>query len=210
MSAAATSTKVVPTSARGQRSRQALLEAATAVFIEKGFAGVTVTMITKAAGVAYGSFYVYFESVEAIFTEIAHDLIESFYLATRAPLREKDPFRRMQFENRRYFELYRENAALFHVLEEVVRTNADFREFWLREHRDQQSRMARGIRRLQREGRVDPALNADCAAMMLGGMATRAAYTASLDDQFDNEVLHSTLTALWAGALGLSTTEQAP
>lgn len=43
-----------------------LLEAARKVFAEKGIPGATVSDITEAAGVAKGTFYLYFESKEAL------------------------------------------------------------------------------------------------------------------------------------------------
>ena len=198
--------KPLPTSARGRRTRQALLDAARRVFVSQGYADVTAATITTEAGVSYGSFYVYFSSKADIFTEIARQLIDDVYLATRAPLRETDPVARMEYENRRYFELYRENSALLQLVEEVARTDEDFRSVWKQFRRDNTGRVAKGLRRLQKDGTVDPSLDPDCAASVLGGMAERAAYLAAIDDRFDEEVLQGTLSALWSNALGLRTT----
>ena len=51
-------------------TRQALIDAAVAVFTEKGLHGARVTDVTKRAGVAAGSFYTYFETKEALFLEV--------------------------------------------------------------------------------------------------------------------------------------------
>lgn len=68
----------VPTTARGQATRRRLLDAAQAVFGARGFERASIVDVTRAAGVAQGTFYVYFPDKQAIFrelvTELGHDL----------------------------------------------------------------------------------------------------------------------------------------
>jgi AcrR family transcriptional regulator len=73
-----------PTTRRGQRTRGRLLEAAEEVFGERGFERASIVDITRAADVAQGTFYVYFESKKEIFTE----LVESLGHALRVRLAE--------------------------------------------------------------------------------------------------------------------------
>jgi AcrR family transcriptional regulator len=153
--------------------------------------------------VSYGSFYVYFASKEELFAEIARELMDGVYLATRAPLDESDLATRLEWENRRYFEIYREHASLFQLLDEVVRTDATFRKVWQGLRQVYLGRMAKSIRRLQRDGRIDLTLDPVATAVVLGGMAERAAYMATLDDSLDEERLQRTLSQLWLSALGL-------
>jgi AcrR family transcriptional regulator len=56
-----------PKTRRGRRTREKLLHAAEAEFGEKGYADTSIASITGRAGVALGTFYVYFESKEEIF-----------------------------------------------------------------------------------------------------------------------------------------------
>jgi AcrR family transcriptional regulator len=56
-----------PKTRRGRRTREKLLHAAEAEFGESGFADTSIASITQRAGVALGTFYVYFESKEEIF-----------------------------------------------------------------------------------------------------------------------------------------------
>lgn len=56
-----------PRTARGERTRAALIEAAAGEFGEKGFHDGSISGITARAGVALGSFYTYFESKDEIF-----------------------------------------------------------------------------------------------------------------------------------------------
>jgi AcrR family transcriptional regulator len=59
--------KKIPKTARGQRTREKLLQAAEIEFGEKGFHEAAISGITQRAGVALGTFYVYFDSKEEIF-----------------------------------------------------------------------------------------------------------------------------------------------
>lgn len=52
--------------------RQQILAAARRVFAEKGYDGATVADIVAAAGVAQGTFYLYFSSKEAVVIELAN------------------------------------------------------------------------------------------------------------------------------------------
>lgn len=63
-----------PSTARGQQTRQKLLESAEAVFGEKGYDRASITEITQRAGVAQGTFYVYFSDKKAIFVELVQEL----------------------------------------------------------------------------------------------------------------------------------------
>ncbi len=57
----------IPKTARGKRTREKLLAAAEIEFGENGFHEAAISGITQRAGVALGTFYVYFESKEEIF-----------------------------------------------------------------------------------------------------------------------------------------------
>ena len=57
----------LPKTRRGRKTREKLLHAAEAEFGERGFPEASIASITQRAGVALGTFYVYFESKEEIF-----------------------------------------------------------------------------------------------------------------------------------------------
>ena len=64
----------MPRTARGRRTREQLLRAAERVFGDKGFERASISEITQTAGVAQGTFYVYFLDKKAIFVELVEDL----------------------------------------------------------------------------------------------------------------------------------------
>ena len=72
----------VPGTERGQRTRERVLAAAEQVFGQLGYEPASITAITQAAGVAQGTFYVYFPSKHAIFVE----LIKDFGVRVRAAI----------------------------------------------------------------------------------------------------------------------------
>jgi AcrR family transcriptional regulator len=59
---------------RAERTRANLLEAAEEVFAEQGFYQASIVKITERAGVAQGTFYLYFTSKQEIFEELVDDL----------------------------------------------------------------------------------------------------------------------------------------
>jgi len=65
-----------PQQARSRRTRQALLEAATHAFEERGYDETTTAEIARRAGVSVGSVYGYFPDKRAILLEIVHETVE--------------------------------------------------------------------------------------------------------------------------------------
>jgi AcrR family transcriptional regulator len=63
-----------PLSKRGLDTRRRLLDAAEAVFGELGYPEASIVKLTEAAGVAQGTFYLYFDSKQAVFDELVRDI----------------------------------------------------------------------------------------------------------------------------------------
>ncbi|MBW3663477.1 MAG: TetR/AcrR family transcriptional regulator [Actinobacteria bacterium] len=59
---------------RGEATRHRVLEAAESVFADLGYHEASIVKITEAAGVAQGTFYLYFESKQQVFDELVVDL----------------------------------------------------------------------------------------------------------------------------------------
>ena len=57
------------------QTRQAIVDAALAEFVEKGFADATIESVAKRAGVAKGLIYRYFEAKEALFSAVVQQEI---------------------------------------------------------------------------------------------------------------------------------------
>ena len=63
-----------PLSKRGLDTRRRLLDAAENVFGALGYHDASIVKVAAAAGVAAGTFYLYFDSKKAIFDELVVDL----------------------------------------------------------------------------------------------------------------------------------------
>jgi AcrR family transcriptional regulator len=72
--AAAIAKRPLPVTARGQRTRQKILDAAEQVFGELGYHQAGIAEITQRADVALGTFYLYFPDKHAVFADLVRAL----------------------------------------------------------------------------------------------------------------------------------------
>ncbi|MCW1930970.1 TetR/AcrR family transcriptional regulator [Pararhodobacter zhoushanensis] len=63
-----------PRTRRGQDTRDSLIKAAEAVIGEVGFAAASIADITRRAGIAQGTFYIYFQSKDEVFRELVLEM----------------------------------------------------------------------------------------------------------------------------------------
>ena len=196
-----------PVSAPGARTREALVRAAREVFERDGFLDARIADIASAAGVATGSFYTYFNSKEDAFAAVIDELSdEMLHPRLREPADPGDPVAMIEATNRSYLMAYRRNAKLMALMEQVAQVDEDFRRRRLRRVRAFTDRNAQAVAELQRRGLADPSLDPQLTAEALSAMVGRVAYYRYVH-RFNSasiESLTQTLTALWAGALGLN------
>lgn len=181
------------------------MEAARRVFERDGYRAARVADVAVEAGVAHGTFYTYFESKLDILRAVIESVVEEMETAsaTSGPV-EGSALDRIEFGNRMFFDVYRRNARLMELFEEVSSTEPEFRAIRRRIRMMWVRRTERSIRTMQESGLADPRLDAACAASALGSMADNFAYIwLVLGEAFDEEVAVSTLSRLWAQAIGL-------
>lgn len=177
------------------------------MFERDGFLDARIADIASAAGVATGSFYTYFNSKEDAFAAVIDELSdEMLHPRLREPADRDDPVAMIEATNRTYLMAYRRNARLMALMDQVAHVNEDFRRMRLRRVRAFTDRNANAIAQLQQRGLADPTLDPQLTAEALSAMVGRVAYYRYVH-RFNNasiESLTQTLTALWAGALGLT------
>jgi AcrR family transcriptional regulator len=180
------------------------------VFEEMGFLEARITDIAERAGLSHGSYYHYFDSKEQIFREVAEAQEE--LLTASAPAGDdpdadapRSEFDRILLANRRYLQRYRDNGKIMGVIEEVSRYDAHVAEARMRRQKHFADRAERAIRRLQKEGVADTAVDPEIAAVALGSMVARFAELWLIEDWADFDFDRATLqlTRLWANAIGL-------
>jgi AcrR family transcriptional regulator len=106
---------------RGRRTRRRLLDAAEVVFAEHGFHDASIVRIVERAGVAQGTFYIYFRSKQEIFEELVADLNSRLReeMSKGAAAGGGD---RLEAERRGFAAFFRftaEHPALFRVIREA-------------------------------------------------------------------------------------------
>lgn len=198
-----------PVTDRGRRTRSRLVDSAREVFEEHGFLDARITDIAERAGVAYGTFYTYFDSKEAIFDEVARQVQRDFLFSSdgrdedgRLPL---GLYERIERANRRYLEGYARNARIMAVMEQVATFNDELLEIRKEMRVAFVERSTRAIQRWQADGLADVALDPCYAASALGSMVDRFAYVwLVLGGDFELDKAVANLTRLWVQALALS------
>lgn len=107
-----------------------MLSVARRIFSEKGYHATSIDDLIEAAGVARGTFYLYFESKRAIFDELLDELFETLAATVRridvgpgAP----PPVEQMNATVERVFQTLLENRAVARILlREAIGIDADF------------------------------------------------------------------------------------
>ena len=105
---------------RGERTRAKLLEAAEKVFAQLGYHDASIVKITDAAGVAQGTFYLYFSSKLEVFDELVDDLNRRVRYAMSegaAAGRDRIESERLGFEA--FFRFTAEHPALYRIIRQA-------------------------------------------------------------------------------------------
>jgi len=113
-----------PKTKRGVRTRAALLRAAERCFGDNGFHAVSVSDITEEAGIAIGTFYLYFADKLEVFRAVV-DLIQA---ELRLRLRSSDAEDRLSRERRGLSDFLAfacERPKIFRILQESYIVDAD-------------------------------------------------------------------------------------
>ena len=198
-----------PQTARGKRTRDALIAAARTVFERDGFVDSRLVDIAAEAKCSIGSFYTWFDSKDEVFAAVLHEAqSEMLHPGTSRIDSTDDPVAIIAASNRAYFEAYQRNARLNHLLLQVAAVDPRFRTMRQARANAFVTRNARAIADLQRRGLADRGVDATMAAMALSGMVSRLAQDASnLSHDVPLDDLVDTATRIWTNALGLTTPE---
>jgi AcrR family transcriptional regulator len=192
-----------PLTARGQATRDKLVEAARDVFAERGFAGTRMGDISDAAGVAHGTVYTYFDTKEDVLLAVLESVIDDLHRAMTPP-NVRDPIARVEAANRAYLDSYRAHAHLLRVAQEASAGDPRFVDVLLDLRRTHVARVAAAIRKLQADGLASPDLDPHTAAAALCGMVEGfAAHWLGRGESHDEGTATRTLTQLWVRGLGM-------
>jgi AcrR family transcriptional regulator len=131
---------------RGERTRARLLKASEDVFTELGYHEASIVKIAESAGVANGTFYLYFSGKQEIFDELVEDLNRRVRRAMNEASsrgRTRGEAERLGFEA--FFRFTAEHPGLYRVIRQAEFVSPDA----LRRHYE---RIAEGYARGLQEG----------------------------------------------------------
>jgi AcrR family transcriptional regulator len=204
----AQSTKEMPTTPRGKRTRESLVKAARVVFERDGFLNARLNDITTEARCSIGTFYTYFDSKEEIFAAVIeaarHDMLHPGM--PHVP-EDEGPAAVIEASNRAYLVAYKRNAKLMKLMQQVAMIDPQFEQLRARSARAFGERNARRIKELQDRGLADPTLDPELAARGLSLMVSRLAFEcfALEEGPRDIEEIVEVCTKLWVNGLKLAT-----
>jgi AcrR family transcriptional regulator len=144
-----------PLSARGQRTRQKLLNAAETAFGRKGYHATSISDITRRAGVAQGTFYVYFAGKRAILAELVRERSRSLRWAIReatAHLEDRLEIERVGFET--FFRFIRRHEGIYRIVHQAEFVDRRLFQWYYRHFADG---YARGLRDAMVSGQIKSA-----------------------------------------------------
>ncbi len=115
-----------PPRRKGDRTRERLVIATARMLEKHGYHAMRVADITTCAGLAEGSFYVYFKDKKDASLKTLSTFIGEFVSAIAPPEAVYTPFRSIRAANRRWLALCRSNARLMRCIFQLADEDVDF------------------------------------------------------------------------------------
>jgi AcrR family transcriptional regulator len=127
-----TARSLSPSTPRGEATRQRVLEAAEEVFGAKGYHGASVTEITRAAGVAQGTFYLYFRGKKEIFLDLVDGLSARLIAVSREASASAANYLEAQERSfAAFFDFTRKHRHIYRIIQECDRVDPHtYRRFY--------------------------------------------------------------------------------
>lgn len=152
---------------KGERTRKDLMVTCAELLASGPFDRLTVSGLCKAAGVAHGTFYVYFENLNTILAEVLGLFVDYVQIRMRSAARQgEDPVRDTTAA---YYALFKANAGLMKCLVMGIEAFPEARAAFQRLNNEWTITVVRSLQRQDRAGhsREDEMMR---RAYALGGM----------------------------------------
>lgn len=165
-----------PSTPKGQRTRQAILDAASKVFTRDGYVDSRMMDVAEETGLSLGGLYRYFKNKEDLFASVIEDLHEQLFDKSRSTTPISDDPEAALFEaNRGYLQHYRDNAGVLRAFIEATTVEERFASIWwtMRERH-----VARFVHAVECDERVElDGLDAATVARAMASLVEQTAYT---------------------------------
>ena len=191
--------------AKGERTRAAILRAGRTVFERVGYIDARVSDVVAEARIAHGSFYTYFPSKRELFEQIVHDVgLEINAAVAHAPDDfAGDTLGNLENANRRYLEVHYRYMKIMVLFEQVATIDPLINAMRMEGRRRHVNRFERTVQGLQERGLADPTIDAHSTAGALVAMLSSFAYWSSTMS-YDPDTTVRTVTMICARTLGLA------
>ena len=192
---------IEPTTPKGRRTRQTILEAASKVFTKDGYVDARMSDVAQAAGLSLGGLYRYFENKEDLFSSVIQDIHEELFGRSRSstPISE-DPEAALFEANLGYLQHYHDNAGVMRAFIAATTVEERFTTIWWTMRERHVARFVHAIEnddRIQLDG-LDPATVARSMASLVEQTAyTTFAYAALNTAPVDVETVARIVTRAW-------------
>ena len=165
-----------PTTPKGQRTRQGILDAASKVFTKDGYVDARMSDVAIQAGLSLGGLYRYFDNKEDLFRSVIRNLHEELFRRSRSstPIAE-DPEAALFEANFGYLQHYRDNSGVLRAFIEATTVEERFTTIWWTMRERHVARFVHAVEndeRVQLDG-LDPAT----VARAMASLVEQTAYT---------------------------------
>lgn len=195
----------LPKSAKAQRTRAKILEAARQVFAERGFNKATAEEISTKAGVGYGTFYLYFadkrQALHTILSQVDDQLYQLGQIEGSASSLGLGALAPIKATLNAFFDSFRINADILKICHELSAVDPDFKS----QHDKVRARLVNKIREHILKGQelgnarpVDP----DIASIALAGLVETIAIEWFFNNRpWDREKVIQSIATLYYSAI---------
>ncbi|WP_044747418.1 TetR/AcrR family transcriptional regulator [Bacillus alveayuensis] len=145
------------------QTRQRLLDAGLAVFLENGFQKATISQIIKKAKTGYGTAYVYFQNKDELFIELMEDVMNRFYEVAELsfePKSKSEAYEMIEHQVRLFLKLAIQEREIMKVVKEAIGLSAAVNDKWLEIREKFIKRITVDVRYSQQNGLAKLTLNA--------------------------------------------------
>lgn len=187
------------------QTRENLLKAGRAVFLEYGFQKATMTQIHKMAHTGYGTAYVYFRNKDELFAELMETIMQKMYEVADLPFRPKtkeEAFSQIQKQAQLFLKAALEEKAIMQIVKEAIGTSEIVDKKWNKIRTRFINSITADIGFVQKAGLARPNLDARLVARGWFYMNEQLMWDLVLGEvSGDIEQVAETLVELYTGGL---------
>ncbi|MEZ5212498.1 TetR/AcrR family transcriptional regulator [Gordonia sp. (in: high G+C Gram-positive bacteria)] len=186
---------------RDHQTRTAVIDAASHVFAEYGYARTSMAAIAEAAGVSRPTVYLYFSTKADVFRALAEQVRDEFLRAHETTGDAVGPHQLWRESTRAFLAAYRDNSGNLTVIEHQALADPQIRELWLEIHERPRRRMVNYIKQLTADGIARPVAEPEVVAEAVVGTIQHFATLLGPDDDVAERV--EQLTSMHLVLLGV-------